>query len=609
VYNEKQLDHDLVTHPENLKGEMNTEDYAHYTMWEHELFHMAVWDDQSICDFPALFPTAAQIRDINRIYTEISTSLEAGEIPEWLLVGERDRDEDGVPDMDKLSDSLNRQWIRWQAHNLDIRAAQNLVFMGLGGVVNRMKTPMTEANETIKELFHKKTWVPMSNAGLYQVVTYESATLMGGFTFPGRDANTCFYDARVGLVMPGKRFLETFNLHGTWDQDDAVKVILIKLWASGDYSLHLGRTLPSDAKLPSKKEDAIIMAAFVRSPNGPGEYSIEYIDLDGLFPVEGLLDMDNISYVNMNELPLPQDILLANVKEKAGLKTSITYSGRAITMEDCEYMIKAQLKNPGVGRFCNAMMVWAYTIGGFPTKMVDVMGEIVDACQQGIDMEQFVQITKESDSIWNQFITTVKDRGLKVDKALLATRAPHRVQKALRMYTVEKRFTVVQRHYKETIVKITKELQYKSLQWRLQTKLVNDLRGVTFGPEMAAWSSKFFTKYAIKMSVADSAWTITPEMKQKMDPFTIMHYQYQHKLAMEAVVAGMVKELEAMDDDTRYRSVVGLYKWIVKGDHGKQFPMGRQDRLIFQPAELGHMSVMDILIEGLYYLDLIDIAK
>jgi hypothetical protein len=597
-----QIKGDITTHISNLKSELRTDGYMHITMWEHSTHHLAVWDDQSTINFGKAMPESKHMSDLHRLFTIAKNSLENGELPQFLLIGESKRDNDGVPDMGKLSADLSKQWIQWQLAGGDVRSLQNLVIMALGGLVNRMKTEIVYTQKTLGMNFHKKMWIPMTNAILAAVVTYESATQMGGFDFLDRDPDTVFFDDRVGMVIPGKRFIETFDAHGTWDLDDTAKFIWIKLWASGNIDHHRGVTIPADMFVPSNKEDAVDALLVVRSPNGPGEYSIEIPDLDGMFPDPDLVDLDQVVSVDMSVMPLTQEMLMSDV-DVTGLPVSTVYSGTDVTLLDSISMIQAQINNPGVGRFCNAMMAWAAVKGpSFPKVMAEVMGNIVDTVQQGFDIAGFTAIAEESARIMETLITEMDaDPKLRIDKAVLATRVNDPVyQEELIGRTREGRLTNVQKEYAVVINKIINELKNVSLQWRRETDLVKELRHISFGEDIKPWSQQFYSKFTGEMKLAEDRFKAEVNSK---NPFISSQGLYMKKLAMEAVVADMVGVFMAMDESERYRHVVGFMKWINLADHGKAEALGKHDRLLCQPG--AGMSVMHILIEGLRHYGLL----
>lgn len=603
VVPDNQLKADIVTHISNLKTEIMTNGYMHITMWEHATHHLAVWDDQSTINFGKAMPKSKHMADLNRLFDITKKALDEKTLPEFLLLGERARDENGIINMDKLSDSIAHQWIQWQLAGGDIRAAQNLVYMALGGLVNRMKTDMVYTQKSLGMNFHKKMWIPMTNAILAAVITYESATQMGGFDFSDRDPNTVFFDDRIGMVIPGNRFIETFDAHGTWDLDDTAKFIWIKLWASCDIEHHRGITIPSDMFVPDNEGDAVDALLVVRSPNGPGEYSIEIPDLDGMFPNPELVDLDQVVTVDLTKMALPQKMLLENSIVE-GLPSSTVYSGTDITREDAVNMINAQMKNPGVGRYCNAMMCWAAVHGpSFPSVMADVMGNVVDAAQQGFDLAAFETILSEPGLIMEALVESMdNDPKLRIDRAVVATRVNDPlIQDALKGRIYDGRLTEVQKQYAIVIDKIIKELKNSSLQWRRDTDLVQSLKGIKLGADITQFSQTFYSKFTAEMIQAEKRFA--KEINSD-NAFVKSHGMHMKKLAMEAVVSDMVAVFMMMEVPERNRLVVGLMKWINLADHGKAEALGKMDRLLFQPNSSG-LSVMDILIDGLQAYGLI----
>lgn len=597
---DNQISTDIVTHPENLKDELCTTGFIHISMWEHAPMHMAVWDDQSIINFGRAMPKSKQMADLNRIHDDLMDKLAMGEIPEWLTLGEKDRNKDGSVNFDQLSTDVNKQYIKIQASGMDIRSFQNQIYMSLNGVTERMEGPFVNA---FNAKFYKKTWIPMSNAVLGAVVTYESATKMGGFEFPGQDPDTVFYDSRVGMVIPGRRFVETFDAHGTWDLDDNAKFIWIQLYSTmEDDSVHRGITIPVDWNLPDNADNAVDAFLVVRSPNGPGEYSIERPDFDTLCNLP-VVDMGQIVKVDLANMPLPQEVLLVGI-QKTGLNPSTTYTKQEMTRFDAVSMVTAQMSNPGIGRFCNAMMVWGAVNGpSFPPTMAEVMGEIVDASQQGYDISSFEVIEGQPRVIIDQLLEKMTlDPTLKLDKTIAATRLNDPEARAeVRPRLIRGRLTEIQEEYVKVIASIKEAVSSHSMMWRTNTPLVQDLRRRGVSSEMAQFSEQFFSEYMGKMALATNLYKAA--IKESKNPFIKASLQYAKKLAMEEVVAEMVDVFMQMDVDKRHRYIVGFYAWIVS-DHGKTAPHGLQDRLICQPNSQG-LSLLDILIEGLEHYGLI----
>lgn len=573
---DNQLSAHVVSHLENVKSEMLTDDYIFITMWEHAPVHMAVWDDQSAVNFGHALSEQAHVSDIFRMVNVIRKNIADDKLPEWLIMGESSHNDDGTLNMEQLSDTINKSWIRWQAHDLPVRAAQNLMYMALGGVVKRMDGVKING-------FYKKMWVPMTNAVLLTINTWESATRMGGISFGARDKDTCFFDPRAGFVMSGRRFVETYNLHGGWDLDDSMKVVRVKVFCSDPsiLKLHLGKTVPATSPYVSNQKDAREMVLLVRSPNGPGEWSIEECDTSTL-PIPEDLRHEDLTVVDLAKMPLPQDLLAASVSV-AGMPTSTNYSREEMTRDDATSMIAAQVNNPGVGRFCNAMMVWAATNPGFPGHMLSFMEDVVDTCQQGFDATAFAAIAVEHDNIMEQVI----DSGKPVDTALAFTRTSNLHRNDLRM--TEGRFTRVQKAYRLAINTIKNDLQMHTLQMRAATPIVKAVQQMRFGADAFRWAENFYISNTRKFGIVDNMFNAHGETH----PFKKMQIQYNHKIAMEEIVASMVAELQGVDQI----NILALWKYCTAIT--KTAPLGLSDRLIFQPNASGQLSVMDLLIEAI----------
>lgn len=576
---------DMITYTDNVKSELIvTNGEFHMCFWDHAPRHLAVWDDQTTVNFPAAFTEHKQNQDIRFLVKGVEDSLAAGTLPQWLVLGADAYNEDGTPNMEKLSETINRQWVKFQVALGDIKGSQNLVYMAINGVVKRMDGDRRNG-------YHTKMWIPMTNAILASVCTWESMTEMAGMTFLGRDSDHIFFDPRCGLVMPGHRFIETYALHGGWDLDDSVKVVLVKMWSSGNYDAHKGLTLDSRVKLADNAADAGIMALLVRSPNGPTEYSIEMVDTRGMFEgMEEVLNEDSIVTIDMCDMPVPHKPVVVGLPEATHYRPE-----DSMTREDAKSMIFGQLSNPGFGRVCNAMMSHALIEPGtFPEFMLDNTENIVDATEQGFDAAQFALIEGEHTNIMNQVVTNIVTNGLDVDRAFYATRMSTLIsdeqKEMLKSHLVDGRFTRVQKLYNQAITFMRDEMIKASKTWRAETDLAQAVRSFSMGEAIKSEADAFYVKFTAKLALVDNNHKVPAGA---VHPFVKMNIQAAKKAAMESVVAEMVAHFEGLSDMHRYKLVVGLYKFLVFGY--------KADRIIFQPAATGQLSVMDIFIEGVQF--------
>lgn len=599
---------DLVIHPDNLKTELRmTDNSLLLSIWEHHTIHMATWDSQSTVNFDKALPESKQIADVNLMVKNMKSDLEAGNLPDWIMPGAEAHNDDGTPNLEKLSSTMHLQWTNWYVNTGEVTSGQNLVAMGFGGVRNRMT-----ASETVKykgQMLYRKMFIPMTNAVSAAIVSTQACVVMGGIDFPSRRGNQVFFDARVGLVIPGYRFEETKDLHGGMDQDDNMKVIMIKAWASGNVDHLRGNAIPRDMDVPTLAEDASVRGLLLRSPNGPGEWSVENVDFRNMFnEFPAMLDETQVVTVDLSEMPLPQH-MAKELSTFHGLPESTVYTHELMTREDAKEMIFAQLKNPGVEKFCNAMIAYASVAPGFPAEMLDIMESIVDACQQGFDRAQFTLINLETDNIFKQLCAYLESHEeVSMDAGIAATRMPKVWMNRILDRLVDGRAMRVQRVYSAAIHELDSMVKGFSMKWRRESKLVQELKANH--PIEASWgrfSLNFFDHFHYRLKAVDTQHRVPT----KADPFTKMSVQFNHKVAMEALVAEMVKVFtDIQDDDTRYTAIIGLYKWIVLAPQAHllgrpEVDLGRVDRIIFQSGGKDKLSLMHILIEALHYRGII----
>lgn len=575
------IKHDVVTHPENLKSELKTTGWSFACIWEHAMVHNAVWDVQSETNFRHALTVQHHHGDILRVVKSVQDSLAEGKLPSWLLLDETAHNDDGVVVGDRLSNDYNRSWVRWQAHNLPVEAGQNMTYMAINGIPTRMES--FERDEE-SGLF-KKMWTPMSNAVLLTVNTWESAHYMGGFDFPGHSRDVCFFDKRVGFIMPGNRFVQTYNLHGGWDLDDSLKVIIVKVHCSDPeiLKLHLNKTVP-DTYIPAKAEDAKEMVLLVRSPNGPGEWSIEECEIDTL-PIPEEMRHDDITVVDIAKMPLPQDILLKYV-QLGNMQSGMTFSGVDMTRDDSRTMIEAQLVNPGIGRFCNHMMVWSSISAGFPSTMLAPMEEIVDTVQQEHDVVKFTQIGAEHKEI----LKHIRAARVPVDAYLVHTRVSVNARK--RLLTVAGPMTMLYKEYIKSIETIKNDIRNHTLQMRAAQPLVRYIANHPVNDVILKQAEHFFYNANSEISAADNKYAVN---KKWDNAFYKIAMQGAKREALHEVVTNLVAKVDEMEHPDRF--ILTLWHFILKGNNNK--PLGFSDRIIFQPNAAGERNLMDVLIEAL----------
>lgn len=580
---------DLVYLDENMKTELKTTGWTLATAFVYDPLHVATHDFQSNINNRLAISYDHQHRDIHSFHEEVEGILISGELPEWMALPQHAHTDTGLVDIDKLGDDIKKSHIRWLASGLSITDSQNFMYMGINGNIKKMEKGWDDVTRTYKKLF-----IPMSNAMNAAVVTYSSMTLMGGFDLPS-DGSKIFCLPKYGMIYPDHRFLETFDLHGTWDLDDVADFIRILVWCDEEDSVNNLKddgVLDMDVDIPTTKDGAQLMALVVRSPNGPGEYSLEMIQDDVSMPWSKA-DDDNLTVVNLKDLPRGQNHLLSKVT-KGGLPESKLAFGVPMTRDHGRYMLEAQATNPGIGSVANIMMVWVDTFGpSFPPFMTEVFNELVDVTAQEFDKERLAAISKEVELVFNQLVERLEayPGKYKIDSHLAMTRLGKLVESLPENCLADRRWRVLVNLYAGTYRDLRDRVAKHTLEVRLDSTVVQKVKSLRFADTMDVWAAGFFKAYNDSLQAVDRKYRI----HRRDTPFTKISKGYNKKLELQAVVAAAVRELENMEYTNTM--VLGLYRYILKSD--KNRGLGEFDRLIFQPGGDTSKSIMDLLIDAL----------
>ena len=226
-------------------------------------------------------------------------------------------------------------------------------------------------------------WATMGNVltmTMVEMSGYDPASL-------GYDTTKVFYfEPLHSIVYPDAVFEAEAVLHGGWDQDDKV-FLLVRRVFDGD-------------------KDLGIKAVGIRMPVGYGEYSITEVDMDTL-PLYHTWSGPGCPWGE----DVPPAINLADRRpfvtelEDLGLQT-VTFTDpdtqlthRAIdpnyTIAEANIGIMTMLANPGVGRIINMLAAYASATGlPFPTQSFH-LEEYVDFCQQKYNLQAFQIIEQD----------------------------------------------------------------------------------------------------------------------------------------------------------------------------------------------------------------------
>jgi hypothetical protein len=580
---------DIITVSENIKTEVvPTEEFVMSTLVEHHAVHQATWDIQRITMNSEILTHEHRMRDLNTLVSEVKRSIAEGEIPEWVLLGNESIEDDELGSTREHFTAIDSIPLRWQAAGLDIRAAQNVVRMAMQAVENKMRKFFN------KDMSYAKTmWLPKSNAIVALISCHGSLTQIGNYRC-NYDGTKAYFVPRFGIVLPDGRFKHIAPLMGGADHDDSAELNLTLVWSSDPQVTEMMRrngVIGSDDVIPETEDEAVHMAAVLRSPNGAGEFS--FIQIENILALPWQLrDLDNVEVVDLATLPLPQAEMMKSVKV-LGMKPSIRYTGDEFTQHNALAQILAQQENPNIGRAANAMMALAGVAGPcMPPVMMAPFEQLVDAVQQMADPALFEAVNQAA-MMTSKAAVNILEAGGTVDKYLVPrfVTAKHRSIAALNSHHGP--MSEFQDAYVKAIREIHAEVQMKSLQMRHNQDIVTKVRALKFGPDAWRWASEFIDRYnyALREVENEHQYSTSQECKgiAKMSLVISKHE------GIRKVIDRALNELNEFEH-TGQRALA-LWHRILAPE--PRMPMGNYDRLIFQPGSDGQ-AIMDLLIPALH---------
>ncbi len=595
----QQLGADVVFHKSALKRELKTDDGRwHYTAFKHKNLHTAMWDMQTMFNNHTWLMTKEQFTlDMESVITDFNKSIENGQLPDWIIHQETDgHKDDSAPQVEHVTSSWKKSYIRWQQAGLDVTASSNLVYMAFGSLLNQMRSAMKR----------NTWWVPISNAFTATVTTFDALEVMGNFELPQHKRDMVFFDERFGCVVPTKRFIETADLHDTWDQDgDQAKFIRIKLWSSSPVmsldgynhpKLRETYVIPADLEVPSTPEEAIDVCVVIRSPNGPGGYSIERFDAETM-PWLRVAE-DRIQVIDLHKAPAAMSTLLA-ATECGQINSSTTYTEELFNRDHAINMINAQMSNPGVGRYANLIMVWAATFGpSYPSKLPAIGNDVIDCVQQTADLDAFLQLQGDYSDMAEYMAQEIINSGCGIDRYVLETRFPalsDETREMLASVAVDGKFTEMYNAYKETLTKVQNLASKGSFELRLSSDTRNKVyNGIPALKESTStWCRAIWSKYERELSRVDAKYS---DLSKNTNRFTKMFAVAQRAEDISVIVGQLLDEVKATSHPELY--ALAIYRWIIDPELTRS-KYGVSDRIIFQNGADGQETIMDLIITAI----------
>jgi hypothetical protein len=429
---------------------------------------------------------------------------------------------------------------------------------------------------------------------------------MGNFELPQHKRDMVFFDERFGCVVPTKRFIETADLHDTWDQDgDQAKFIRIKLWSSSPVmsldgynhpKLRETYVIPADLEVPSTPEEAIDMCVVIRSPNGPGGYSIERFDAETM-PWLRVAE-DRVQVIDLHKAPAAMSTLLA-ATECGQINSSTTYTEELFNRDHAINMINAQMSNPGVGRYANLIMVWAATFGpSYPNKLPAIGNDVIDCVQQTADLDAFLQLQGDYSDMAEYMAQEIINSGCGIDRYVLETRFPalsDETREMLASVAVDGKFTEMYNAYKETLTKVQNLASKGSFELRLSSDTRNKVyNGIPALKESTStWCRAIWSKYERELSRVDAKYS---DLSKNTNRFTKMFAVAQRAEDISAIVGQLLDEVKATSHPELY--ALAIYRWIIDPELTRS-KYGVSDRIIFQNGADGQETIMDLIITAI----------
>ena len=601
VVDDDVLDYDLVYHTENLKHSLRTTGWMMATIMKHSPMHSLRHDDQTRGNFKYFIPTEVVRGDLNAMVSHYKQAISTGgELFNYLQNAQGAFNDPIAVDLERieLADTLEEQAQLLREIGIAPATFSNITYTHVGALVRKM-----EAQKIPGTKIHRRMFIPARNAFLGAVSTWEFCTTMCGMEFPGEDGTRTFFDPRVGLVIPGYRFADTYDLHGGHDGDDTWGAFAIKVYCSDDDRLDSmieSGVIDPTLVIGRDENSATFCSLMVRRPNGPGEYSIERIAED--MPWFDY-NSDSIQTVDLANAPLEQDKVFANTI-MGEIPTSVNYDGEydrhaALTAID------AQITNPGVGTFANVLMCWAQTFGAdvVPSEMIASMEDVIDSLQQTADPMSFIAIRDAVSSMWVEFRNRVIATGTKVDPILLVTRIPQSVQEDGEKREIGSDITGrglvergdnyrLQKRYNMAI-DFLRELSMMTANYtRNETDLATEIRA-QFQSIPVAHVENWLRMANGRLKKLDRQFS--DAVSPHDNALIRRQIQLERRLAMENFMDKLVDNL-VEDKHDEHAMILAMYAWITSPR--PNFPSGDIDRIFIQPSSPNHASMLQLFIEA-----------
>jgi len=232
------------------------------------------------------------------------------------------------------------------------------------------------------------------------------------------------------------------------------------------------------------------------------------------------------------------------------------------------------------------------TNGGIPSCMIDSLGNIVDATQQGADIASFEAINDLMGKIKDELVARGRKHSLRMNRYFYYRRGAvaKRAIKANVLHVYPGSIEDFDSQYKRIYTELQSNAKNKYSFWMRRSVKINQeiLEGLKFTPEQVAWAKNFILKMEQDLLAVDNT-----EIDLPISKFTTPIRQAILRDKRHQVVDAAIAKIEGMKDP--HKAILCIWYTILKPfAMGGAAKHGYMDRMICQMGSekaLAHLLV------------------
>jgi hypothetical protein len=316
----------------------------------------------------------------------------------------------------------------------------------------------------------------------------------------------------------------------------------------------------------------------IRSPNGAGEYSVEFM-------AESMKrDHPDTPVLDLAKMPRGQGHLLSLIglgDDAIPTDPTVTYGG-PFTRAEAQYVLDGQAMNPSIGQVANALMVWHEVMGSqLPPNLPAKLEDMVDAVQQGHDHISIAEVAAAPVIILQDLeAALLANPNLRTDKMLVTERLGRAFgdhMATIRSRMAVKRPTETNKLYTDAVRAIRALIKAKLFALRAETDLCKKVKAFEIPKPFMEWAKIHVEDMNQKFRAIQSKFTSSPYDS----PF--------RKVALRMALSGNIRQvveekIALLDAEPNLGGVrvVAMYKFLVE-DY-RFGTLGSYDQVVFRSA-------------------------